>query len=110
MQAHHSVFDYKRSLNPKGVYKVVGGSGKIIFKISLLSPLISLFGSKKMSVAIWRPNKKEDLDFIIELFEAGKLVPAIDKRYPLSELAEAFQYFEEGHCKGKIVITVKEDS
>ena len=108
MAAHHSIFDYKRSLSPKGIYKIVGGSGKAILQAIFLGPLISLFGSKKMSVAVWRPNKKEDVNFIIELLESGKVTPVIDKRYPLSKVAEAFRYFEEGHHKGKLVINVKE--
>jgi len=108
MAAHHSIFDYKRSLSPKGIYKIVGGSGKAILQAIFLGSLISLFGSKKMSVAVWRPNKKEDVDFILELLETGKVVPVIDKRYPLSKVAEAFKYFEEGHHKGKIIITVVE--
>ena len=48
----------------------------------------------------------EDLVFIKELIEAGKVVPVIDRRYPLSEVAEALRYLEEGHHQGKIVITL----
>jgi len=58
-----------------------------------------------MSIVVWRPNKKEDVVFLTELIEAGKLVPVIDRRYPLSEVAEAFRYLEEGHHQGKIIIT-----
>ena len=108
MAAHHSIFDYKRSLSPKGIYKIVGGSGKSILQAIFLGSLISLFGSKKMSIAVWRPNKKEDVDFIIELLETGRVVPVIDKHYPLSKVADAFRYFEEGHHKGKLVIKVEE--
>jgi len=53
-----------------------------------------------------KPNKK-DLVFIKELLEAGKVVPVIDRRYPLSETAEAIRYLEKGHAKGKVVITVE---
>ena len=106
MAAYHSIFDYKRSLNPKGVYKVVGGSGRLILEVLFLGSLVSLFSSKKLSIAGWKPNKREDINFIIELFKAGKIVPVIDKRFPLSKVAEAFRYFEEGHCKGKVVITI----
>ena len=49
---------------------------------------------------------QEDLAFISELLEAGKVVPVIDRCYPLGETAEALRYMEEGHPKGKIVITV----
>jgi NADPH:quinone reductase-like Zn-dependent oxidoreductase len=59
---------------------------------------------------MWRPNKIEDLDFLQELFEAGKVVPVIDKRYPLSELPEALRYLEGGHARGKVVITVEQNS
>ncbi len=59
-----------------------------------------------MGLGMWKPNKKEDLVFLKELFEAGKVVPVIDRRYPLSEVAEAFRYLEEGHAQGKVVITV----
>jgi NADPH:quinone reductase-like Zn-dependent oxidoreductase len=52
-----------------------------------------------------KPNK--DLAFLKELFEAGKVVPVIDRRYPLSEVPEALRYFGEGHAQGKLVITVE---
>jgi len=106
--AHHSVFDYKRALSPKGIYIAVGGSTGLLLKIVFLGPLITLFGSKKIGIGVWKPNKKEDLFFINELLEAGKVVPVIDRRYPLSEVAEAFRYFEEGFSfQGKVVITME---
>ena len=52
-----------------------------------------------------RPNQK-DLAFMTELLEAGKVLPVIDRRYPLSELAKAVRYYGEGHSRGKVVITV----
>ncbi len=52
-----------------------------------------------------RPNKK-DLTFMKELLEAGKVKPVIDRRYPLREVPEALRYLEEGHAKGKVVITI----
>ena len=103
---YHSIFDYKRALNSKGTYSIVGGSRSTIFQALFLGPLISITGSKKMGLKGWNPNKKEDLDFVMELIEAGKVVPVIDRCYPLSEVAEALRYFEEGHPRGKVVITV----
>jgi len=100
----HSIFDYKRALSPKGILATVGGSLARVFKAVLLGPLISR--SKKLKIVVWKPNKKEDMVFLTELLEAGKVVPVIDRRYPLSEVAEAFRYFEEGHHQGKIIITI----
>ena len=105
--ASHSTFDYKRALSPRGIYIVVGGSTARLFKILFLGPLITIIGSKKIGMAAWKPNKKEDLVFINELLEAGKVVPVIDKCYPLSETAEALRHLEEGFSfQGNIVITV----
>ena len=104
MAAYHSIFDYKRSLGQNGSYVVEGGSMFRVFQVLILGPLISMMGSKRMGVLMHKPNK--DLDHIIDLFEAGKVKPVIDKRYPLSEVAEALRYFGEGHAKGKVVITV----
>jgi len=59
-----------------------------------------------MGVVMPKPNQK-DLVFLIELCEAGKVVPVIDRRYPLSEVADAIRYLEEGHARGKVVITVE---
>jgi NADPH:quinone reductase-like Zn-dependent oxidoreductase len=89
---------------------MVGGSMTRVFFNVLLGLLISMIRSKKIGVLMWKPNKKEDLAFIKELIEAGKVKPVIDRHYPLSEVPEAFRYLEEGHAKGKLVITVKHNS
>ncbi len=106
--AHHSIFDYKRVLSPKGIYVMVGGSMARIFQAVFLGPLISMAGSKKMGILAHKPNK--DLAFLKELFEAGKVKPVIDRHYPLSEVAEALRYFGEGHHQGKLVITVEHNN
>jgi NADPH:quinone reductase-like Zn-dependent oxidoreductase len=103
--AHHSIFDYRRALSRGGLYVAVGGGLPQIFQAMLLAPLLSRIGSKKTCFFIADINQK-DLVFLKELLEAGKVVPVIDRRYPLSDAAEAVRYLEEGHAQGKIVLTV----
>ncbi len=102
--AHHSVFDYKRALSPGGTYVVVGGPVARIMQVIFLGPLISMGSGGKMGLLAHKPNK--GLADMTELFEAGKVVLVIDRRYPLSEVPEALRYFGDGHAKGKVVITV----
>jgi NADPH:quinone reductase-like Zn-dependent oxidoreductase len=102
---YHPILDYRRALSPKGMYVMTGGSMTQMFQAMLLGPLISMAGSKKMGNVMAKPNKK-DLVFMKELLEAGKVVPVIDRRYPLREVPEAIRYVEEGHARGKVVITV----
>jgi NADPH:quinone reductase-like Zn-dependent oxidoreductase len=74
----------------------------------LLGPLISMTGKNKMGNVLAKPNQR-DLVWMKELLEAGKIVPVIERRYPLSEVPEAIRYLEEGHAKGKVVITVDQN-
>jgi NADPH:quinone reductase-like Zn-dependent oxidoreductase len=108
LMGYHPFFDYKRSLSPGGIFLLVGGSSALIFKTIFLGPLISMSGSKKMGILMHKQNK--DMDFMIELFEAGKVVPVINRRYRLSEVPEAMRYFGSGKVIGKLVITIEENS
>ncbi len=102
-----SIFEYKRALSPKGTWVLIGGSSVAqMFAAMVLGPCISMFGNKKMGAMLTRANEK-DLDFLKQLLEAGTVAPVIDRRYPLSEVAEALRYLEKGHARGKVVITVK---
>ena len=101
---YHPISDYKRALSPKGTYVMSGGSNAQLFQSMLLGPLNSMTG-KKMGNMMHKPNQK-DLEVMRELIEAGKVVPVIDRRFPLSETAEAIRYLEQGHAQGKVVITV----
>jgi len=101
---YRSIFDYKRALSPKGIFVMIGGSIPRVFLIALTAPLITR--SKKLVILAHKPNSK-DLIFMNNLFEAGKVVPVIDRRYPLSEVPEALRYFGKGHVQGKVVITVR---
>ncbi|TFG56595.1 MAG: NAD(P)-dependent alcohol dehydrogenase [Methanomassiliicoccus sp.] len=104
VQSHRSVFDYKRALAPKGICVLVGGSGGAIFKSLLLGSWA--IGNRKVTLLLYKPDPL-DLALISDLIEAGKVVPVIDRRYVLSEVADAFRYYAEGNVKGKIVVTVQ---
>lgn len=99
--AFRPVSEYKRVLAPGGRYIVAGGSIARIFQVMFLS----LFKAKSMRVVIARVVQ-QDLLLIAEMMAVGKVKSVIDKRFPLSETAEALRYFEEGQVRGKVVITV----
>jgi NADPH:quinone reductase-like Zn-dependent oxidoreductase len=103
---YHSLLDYRRVLRPGGRYVATGGTMGQIFQSMLLGPIISLAGDKKMGSLGEVKQVREDLVVMKELLEEGKVKPFIDRRYPLSQTAEAMRYINEGHARGKVVITV----
>lgn len=105
VNGYHPISTYKRALKPGGKYVVVGGSGAQLAEAMLIGPWISMIGHKKMSSMLQRANQK-DLITLKELLEEGKIKTIIDRCYKLSEVAEAFRYFEKGHAQGKVIITV----
>ena len=107
VNGYHPISAYKRALSPKGIYVMVGGSAAQGFQALLLGPWMSRSGNQQMGRLEDERDRKDLLEFLKELLEAGKVVPVIDSRYPLSEVPEAIRYLEGGHAKGKVVITVE---
>ncbi len=106
---YHPISDYRRALSPDGIYVATGGTMAQSLQATMIGPFISMTGSKTMGGMMVKPNQN-DLVFMKELLEAGKVVPVIDRCYPLSDIAEAFHYIGEGHAKGKVVINVEQNS
>lgn len=107
--AYHSIFDYRRALGQDGIYVMAGAGGAQILQGMLLGPLLSLVGSKEMRFFMAKINQK-DLVLLGDFLAAGKIVSVIDRRYPLSDAAEAVRYLAEGHARGKVVITLEHDN
>ncbi len=101
----HPLSDYKRALAPGGIYNMAGGTAAQIFQALLLGPWYSSRGGKKFTVLSANANRA-DLEVLKELLEAGKIAPVIERRYPLSETAEALRYLGQGHARGKVVIII----
>ena len=105
----HPLSDCRRALGANGILVMVGAAdGRRMrpFLARLLASIVlSRFGRQKMLPFLAR-FRKEDLTVLTALIEAGKLTPVIDRTYPLSETAAAIRYLEEGHPRGKVVITV----
>jgi NADPH:quinone reductase-like Zn-dependent oxidoreductase len=105
---NHSFSEWRRVLNPKGIFVGVGAPPDVPLS-RLLAGLIgalvqSVFVSQKLAVFMARANE-QDLTTVGELMATGKVTPVIDRRYRLSEARDAFLYMEEGHARGKVVIT-----
>jgi NADPH:quinone reductase-like Zn-dependent oxidoreductase len=102
---NRSISDYRRALGPNGIYVMSGGSSAQLSEAMLQGPWISMTGNQKMGNSLAKPNQA-DLDFVRELLQSGKLIPVIDRSYPLSDVPDALRYLEEGHARGKVVISV----
>jgi len=109
VNGYHPISAYKRALTPKGIYVMAGGSMAQIFQAMLLGKWMSVKGGKQMGGVTARIDPK-DMLFLKELLEAGKIVPVIDRRYPLSDAAGALRYLGAGHARGKVVITMERNS
>jgi NADPH:quinone reductase-like Zn-dependent oxidoreductase len=106
---NHSFSACRRILNPEGKFLMVGAPHDATV-MDLLAPIIealwlSLFGSQKAVMFLGKPSQ-DDLTLLGELIATGKLKPVIDRCYPLSEAAAAVRHVEEGHARGKVVITL----
>jgi NADPH:quinone reductase-like Zn-dependent oxidoreductase len=104
---NHSVSDYKRALKPQGACVVAGFSGlSRLFQHAVVGPARSKPGGQKVGLMGIAKVNQGDLGFLKGLTEAGKVVPVIDRRYPLADTAEAIRYLEQGHARGKVVVDV----
>jgi NADPH:quinone reductase-like Zn-dependent oxidoreductase len=99
----------RRTLTPQGTLVIVGGEGGDRwlggFQRQIFAPVRSLFTEQKLMGLISK-ERHEDLMTLKELIEAGKLTPVIDRTYPLGEAPQAIRYLEQGHSRGKVVLTV----
>jgi NADPH:quinone reductase-like Zn-dependent oxidoreductase len=110
---NHTLSEYRRVLTPNGALVMVGGPSDN----SWLGPLttsakayfVAPFVSQKLIFMLAQANK-DDLKVLSDLMQAGKLTPVIDRRYPLAETANAISYLEQGHAKGKVIITVDQSA
>ena len=109
---NHSLSDCRRVLTPKGKYVMIGGGGPNDgrwvgpFGRVIATMLVSPFVSQEMGMMMADVSQK-DLTILSDLMQAGKVTPVIDRRYKLSEVPEAIRYLEEGHARGKVVITLE---
>jgi NADPH:quinone reductase-like Zn-dependent oxidoreductase len=105
----HSLSDYRRVMTPQGILVMVGGPSYDPFLGPLLGSIkaafVGPFVSQKMGFFL-ADLSQTDLIVVGQLAAAGKLTSVIDRRYPLSDTADALRYLEEGHARGKIVITM----
>ena len=102
---YHPLSAYARALVPHGTYVMAGGQPAQMFESLLLGGWMSLISGRTFRTVSAKANPK-DLATVKALAESGKLVPVIDRRYPLEETAEALRYLGQGHARGKIIIMV----
>jgi NADPH:quinone reductase-like Zn-dependent oxidoreductase len=104
--ANHSLSECKDVLNPQATYVIVGGpSDRSMIGLLAGAFVLSRFYSQNFVFFIAK-SSNGDLNLIADLMRAGKVTPVIDRRYRLTEVPAAIRYLEEGHARGKVVITL----
>jgi NADPH:quinone reductase-like Zn-dependent oxidoreductase len=103
VNGYHPLSAYKRAMAPQGIYVMAGGQPRQIFQAMLQGKRLTKTGGQRFT-NVSAKTKKEDLLFLKELLETGKIVPLIDRTYPLSETAEALRYLGTGHARAKVIV------
>jgi NADPH:quinone reductase-like Zn-dependent oxidoreductase len=107
--ASRSLSEYRRVLKPDGIYVIVGAAGRGRW-LGPLAPALKTVAYAPFArgefVFLMANLNKPDLQLVTDLMEQDKVRPVIDRTYPLREIRDAFRYFDEGHARGKIVVTL----
>lgn len=108
--SHHPIRRVRRALRPNGVYVTLGGESSAILGGVIIGPLLSLFSDRWSGLLLWwKPFHRPDVERVAELVATGKVRPAIDRRYPLSQIVEALRHVEDGRSRGKVVVSISPD-
>ena len=108
MIGNHSLSENRQVLSPEGIFVIIGG-GKGNWLGPLTGPIKAMMYSPFVDqefVLLMAHMDKKDLSVVSDLMKAGDLTPVIDRRYPLNEVPDAIRYSEEGHARGKIIISM----
>jgi NADPH:quinone reductase-like Zn-dependent oxidoreductase len=108
VNAHDSVLSWRRAVRPGGVYAALGGDSAAWFASTLVQgPALSLARGRRMGLVLhWKPFDPADVETLKGMIASGSLRPAIDRSYPFSELVDALRYVDDGHARGKVVVTI----
>jgi NADPH:quinone reductase-like Zn-dependent oxidoreductase len=105
--SHHSMLSVRRALRPNGVYVTLGGSSLPLLDALAVGPVVSLATDKSAGLLLWwKPFNADDVETLTALIAAGKVKPVIDRTFPLAEVVDALKWVNDGHAKGKVVITM----
>jgi NADPH:quinone reductase-like Zn-dependent oxidoreductase len=103
--SHHSVLACRRALTPHGRYLTLGGGSFAILAAMLAGSIVSAGTRRKSGLMLWwRPFDRDDVLTLAGLIADGKLVPAIDRRYPLTEVVDALRHVDDGLARGKVLV------
>lgn len=107
VDAHHPIRAARRALKPGGVYLTMGGDTGTMLAALGGTLVLSRFGNRWSGLMLWwKPMHPPDVDTLTGLIGAGQVRPVIDRRYRLEEIVEALRWVEDGHARGKVVVTV----
>ncbi len=104
--SHWSILDSRSALRPHGVYVTLGGTGWKILKAMVVGRVIKAVDGKRMGLMLWwKPFQADDVATLGSMVSAGTLAPSVDRRYPLSQAVDALRYVDDGHARGKVIVT-----
>ncbi len=106
VNGYHPITEYSRCLNDRGTYVMSGGSNKQMSEVMVRGPLLSRKNGKNFKNYVVKPSQ-DDLQFLINLYNEGKISPVISKVFSFDEIPKAIEYIEEGKASGKIVVNIQ---
>ncbi len=105
VDSHHSIRAARRALAPGGTYLTMGGTSATIIDAMLVGSLASIRSDRWSGLMLWwKPFHEPDVKKVLQLIDAGKVRPAIDRAFPLDQVVDALRYVDEGHPRGKVLI------
>lgn len=106
VSASRSLFRVREALAPDGVYTWVGGTSATLAQALLFGVATAAAGGRRIGFTFgWKPFHPPDIMALVELYESGALRPVIDRRFPMSDAVDAIRYVDDGHARGKVVLT-----